>query len=138
MYLYIPACRCSTHRIPALEFCSFHSYRVSLPLRSCLPFQVFFIPRYTTYSIADTSLLSVSDTEILRFVWTFASDEEGESDSFGYASNFLASANSNCCYNCATITDDGQLLAVSTSKDNILLYNIDSTEQIFEYVGHNG
>lgn len=136
MCLCIPAWRPFTHRIPAPEFCSFLSCQVpGFPV----DFQYQFgIPHRAPYSIADTSILSVSDTEILRFDWTWSSDEELESDSFGYVTNCLANANSNCCYNCATVTDDRQLLAVSTSKDNILLYNIDSTEQIFEYVGHTG
>lgn len=88
------------------------------------------------FFLVETSLLSVSDNEILQFDWTLSSDKEGESDTPFPKS--IAKASSSCCYNCATVTDNKQLLAVTTSKDNILLYNIDSAEQIFEYVGHSG
>jgi WD40 repeat protein len=88
------------------------------------------------FFLVETSLLSVSDNEILQFEWTLSSDKEGESDTPFPKS--IAKASSSCCYNCATVTDNKQLLAVTTSKDNILLYNIDSAEQIFEYVGHSG
>ncbi|XP_046440097.1 apoptotic protease-activating factor 1-like isoform X2 [Daphnia pulex] len=86
--------------------------------------------------LSKTSLLSVSDNEILQFEWTLSSDKERESDTPFPKS--IAKASSSWCYNCATVTDNKQLLAVTTSKDNILLYNIDSAEQIFEYVGHSG
>jgi WD40 repeat protein len=88
------------------------------------------------FFLVETSLLSVSDNEILQFEWTLSSDKEGEGDTPFPKS--IAKASSSCCYNCATVTDNKQLLAVTTSKDNILLYNIDSAEQIFEYVGHSG
>ena len=85
----------------------------------------------------ENSVLSVSDSEVLRLDWTFSS-RNGQIDEDNYTTETIASASNSCCYQYATISDNRQLLAVATSKDNILLYNIETTKQIFDYVGHTG
>ena len=148
-YLCTPAWPFFQARVLAPEFSSFHFYQViflSIGLHICNWFFsiIFLLWEFKKQLIfyffyyLDTSLLSVSDTEVLQFDWTFSPDQERENDSFNYFVKTIGKASNNCCYNCATLTDNKQLLAVTTSKDNILLYNIDLAEQIFEYVGHTG
>ena len=89
-----------------------------------------------TYSngYVDTSLISVSDTEVLSWKWKHPNDkEDGEPR---YSVSTIGSANGNCCFQCAALSQD--LLAVATSKDNILLFSIEQQVQIFEFIGHTG
>lgn len=79
---------------------------------------------------------------MLKYDWELTSvigqESEINLDEFEYSSKLIASAHKNWCYQQSVISDNRELLAVSTSKDNILLYNIESTELVFDYVGHTG
>ena len=86
---------------------------------------------------ADTSLLSVSDTEILLWKWKYPNNDKEESDP-SYSVVPIGTANSSCCFQCATIAANRKYLAVATSKDNVVLYDIEQATQIFEFVGHTG
>lgn len=91
---------------------------------------------YSTLFLLESSILSVSDTEVLQFEWKSLSSNALERDD--YTTKLIASANKDCCFQCSVLSDNRQHLAVATSKDNILLYNIESARQAFEYVGHTG
>lgn len=79
----------------------------------------------------------MSDSEICKFDWTSFNDRNVQ-NGINYSTKAIACVNNSCCYQCAAVTDNRQILAVATSKDNILLYNIKTTEQVFDYVGHTG
>lgn len=117
---------------PSVRFVSFLS-----GIRILSFIKIFFL---TPISIIDTSILSVSDTEILKFDWSLpvSNAQEQVGHLYSYSTTEIACANSSCCYQSAALTDNRELLAVATSKDNILLYNVEQSEQIFEYVGHAG
>jgi len=84
------------------------------------------------------SLLSVSDTEIRKLKWALPTSP-GEQGAHSYET--LSESSSDCCYQCAAISDansTGQMLAVATSKDNILLFGLEEAQEIGEFVGHTG
>lgn len=96
---------------------------------------------FFSFCPVELSILCVSDTEVLKFNWTYPSiscEQERAPFEFHYSPKLIASANKSYCYQCASLADNQQLLAIATSKDNILLYNIESAQQVFEYVGHTG
>ena len=95
--------------------------------------------------LTEASLLSVSDTEILLWTWRSPSTllpEHGEmnaDDPPTYSVVPIASANSqSCCYQTAAIDDCKKLVAVATSNDNVLLFDIEQQLQLAEFIGHTG
>lgn len=86
-------------------------------------------------ALLETSLLTVSDTEILQLDWTFPAPDEQDSVP-AYAVKAIGEVNNDFCYQCAAVSDDNQLLAVATSKDSILLLNIQQATQLTEFIGH--
>ena len=86
--------------------------------------------------ITDTSLLSVSDTEILLWNWRYPNDQDDDGPS--YSVEPMACTKDTHCYHTAAVDDSRQLLAVSTSDESILLFNISQKCQVHEFIGHTG
>ena len=80
----------------------------------------------------------MTDTEILKMDWIYPAEGEENSASSSSVCKVIADVSSSCCYQCAAVSDDRQLLAVATSNDNVLLYNIQQSAQMTEFVGHTG
>lgn len=93
--------------------------------------------------IADTCLLSVSDTEILLWDWRYPTEStscggaKDPSDDY-YSVRPIGCTNANCCYQSAAVCDDRKMLAVATSNDQVLLYDVLSHQQVSEFNGHTG
>lgn len=126
-------------KAPIPVFCLFHSFQVSIQLLG-FSFIITSLRGPFERSIGiDTSLLSVSDTEILQLDWCFnASNGEGPENYPSYSVKPIGAVNGSCCYQYAAISSNRQLLAVASSKDNILLYNIPQETQISDFGGHTG
>jgi WD40 repeat protein len=86
--------------------------------------------------ITDTSLLSVSDTEILLWNWRYPNDQDDDGPS--YSVEPMACTKDTHCYHTAAVDESRQLLAVSTSDESILLFNISQKCQVHEFIGHTG
>lgn len=91
--------------------------------------------------LSELSILCVTDTEVLKIEWNYPSNNYERDNTpvqFHSSTKQIACANKNYCFQCTALADNQQLLAIATSKDNILLYNIETAQQVFEYVGHTG
>ncbi len=92
------------------------------------------------FCFLDTSLVSVSDTEILQLDLNFLSSNLGQMapTESSYSVTPIGRASSSCCFQCAAVSRNRQQLAVATSNDNILLYSVPEASQITDFSGHTG
>ena len=119
---------------PRILFLSFLS---GIYLIISIEFLVFI---FNCFCFVDTSLVSVSDTEILQLDLNFLSSNLGQMapTESSYSVTPIGRASSNCCFQCAAVSRNRQQLAVATSNDNILLYSVPEASQITDFSGHTG